>query len=196
MAWLVGFLVLTGMGACVGYFLKDAYNPGFPRHPAIVAAHVILGGIYMAVGAFQFVPRIRERAISYHRQAGRALAAIGTTVGASAFFIAVVIPFSGLPEQIIVGGFAIYFTLALLIGVSRVRAGRIAEHREWMMRAYSIGLSIATMRLIFIPALAFAAPVTLDKIEFLSISAFTVSFMFHLIGTELWLRRDRVPALA
>ncbi|MGH3148670.1 MAG: DUF2306 domain-containing protein, partial [Rubrobacter sp.] len=150
---VVGFLALLGVGASVAHYLQEPYNPGFLRFPTVVALHVILGGVYLALAPFQFVRRIRSRHLAYHRQAGRLLVIIGLVIGVTALFLGLVIPFSGWPERVVIGLFGGLFLLALVKGFLHVRAGRVALHREWMIRAFAIGLSIATMRLIFIPAL-------------------------------------------
>jgi uncharacterized membrane protein len=149
----VGFLALVGVGASVTHYLQEPYNPGFLEYPAIVAVHVVLGGVYLALAPFQFVKRIRSRHPGYHRWVGRMLVSIGLVVGATALFMGLVIPFSGWGERVIIGLFGGLFLLALGKGFVHIRAGQVALHREWMIRAFAIGLSIATMRLIFVPAL-------------------------------------------
>ena len=74
-------------------------------------------------------------------------------VGATALFMGLVIPFFGWGERVIIGLFGTVFHVALTTGFLHVRAGRVALHREWMMRAFAVGLSIATQRLNFFPAL-------------------------------------------
>ena len=88
MRWLlgamVGFLALVGVGAAATHYLYEPYNPGFLEYPTIVALHVVLGGLYLALAPFQFVRRVRSRHLGYHRWAGRALVSIGPVVGATA----------------------------------------------------------------------------------------------------------------
>jgi Predicted membrane protein (DUF2306) len=102
---VVGFLAIVGIAASATHYLYEPYNPGFLDFPTIVALHVVLGGLYLALAPFQFVKRIRSRHIGYHRRAGRVLVAIGLVVGATALFMGLVIPFSGWPEQVIIGLF-------------------------------------------------------------------------------------------
>jgi uncharacterized membrane protein len=144
---VVGFLVLVGVGVSFAHFQREPYNEGFVDHPVVTALHVVLGGAYLALAPFQFVGRIRERWIGHHRRAGRVLVAIGLIVGASALFLALVVPFSGNWERIVNGPFALYLIFALVRGFQHIRAGRVALHRVWMIRAFAIGLAIATMRL-------------------------------------------------
>ena len=79
-----------------------------------------------------------------------------------------VVPFSSWPERVIIGLFGGMFLLALGKGFLRIRAGRVGLHREWRIRAFAIGFSIATMRLSFIPALIIVATPTNAQIAMLS----------------------------
>jgi hypothetical protein len=54
---VVGFLALVGVGASATHYLQEPYNPGFLQFPTIVALHVVLGGVYLALAPFQFVGR-------------------------------------------------------------------------------------------------------------------------------------------
>src|ERR671917_834228 len=157
LAAVVGFLAFVGVAASATYFLREPANLGFLDFPTIVALHVVLGAVYLALAPFQFVKRIRSRHLVYHRRMGRVLVAVGAVVGVTALFMGLVIPFSGWAEGVIIGLFGGLFLLALGKGFVHVRAGRVALHREWMIRAFTVGLSIATMRLIFIPSLIMAS---------------------------------------
>jgi hypothetical protein len=92
---VVGFLALVGVAASATHYLQEPYNPGFLRFPTIVALHVVLGGVYLALAPFQFVKRIRSRHLGYHRWVGRLLGAVGLVAGVTALFMGFVIPFSG-----------------------------------------------------------------------------------------------------
>lgn len=188
---VVGFLALLGVGASATHYLQEPYNPGFLRYPTVVALHVVLGGLYLVFAPFQFVRRIRSRHLAYHRRAGRLLVIIGLVVGVTALFMGFVIPFSGWPERVVIGLFGGLFLLALGKGFLHIRAGRVALHREWMIRAFAIGLSIATMRLIFIPALLVAADPTDGEIALFSVGSFAAAFVLHACMAELWIRVTR-----
>ena len=188
---MVGSLALVGIGASATYFLREPYNPGFLDFPTIVALHVVLGAVYLALAPLQFVKRIRSRHLAYHRRAGRLLVAIGLVVGVTALFTGLVIPFSGWAERVIIGLFGTFFLFALLRGFVHVRAGRINPHREWMIRAFAIGLSIATQRLIFVPAFFLLADPTLEQVQAISAAAFGAAFVVHAGAAEAWIRLTR-----
>jgi hypothetical protein len=119
------------------------------------------------------------------------LVTVGMVVGVMVLFMGFVIPFSGWGERVIIGLFGGLFLVALVKGFLHVRAGRVALHREWMIRAFAIGLSIATMRLIFVPALIIVATPTDAQIAVLSNASFAAAFVLHTSVAELWIRATR-----
>jgi hypothetical protein len=60
-----------------------------------------------------------------------------------------------------------------------------------MIRVFAIGLSIATMRLNFVPALLIVADPTEGQIAALSTSSFAAAFLLHASVAVLWLRATR-----
>jgi hypothetical protein len=105
------------------------------------------------------------------------------------------VPFSGNSERIVIGIFGAMFLIALLAGLRRVRQARIAEHREWMLRSFVVGLSIATMRLIFIPSLLVVGDPTDNEIAMLSTGSFALSFIIHACVGELWIRTTQTKTV-
>ena len=107
-----------------------------------------------------------------------------------------VISFSGWVERGYIGVFGALFVVALVKGFVHIRAGRVTLHREWMIRAFAIGLSIATQRLIFIPALLVVADPIQEQFQMLSATSFLVAFVVHAGVAEVWIRltrKRRVP---
>ena len=93
----------------------------------------------------------------------------------------------------LIGLFGSLFPFALGKGFVHVRAGRVALHREWMIRAFAIGLSIATQRLIFIPSLIVAgvADPTDERIVTLSLAAWSAALVVHSSLAEVWIHLTR-----
>ena len=191
MSVLVAVLAALGVSSSVAYFLREPYNPGFSEFPNVVKSHVVLGAIYLGIAPFQFSPAVRTRWPGYHRIIGRVLTLIGLAIGLSAIFIGLFIPFSGLSEQIVISVFGVFFVVSLVRGFQCIRRKQIVQHREWMIRAFSIGLSIATMRLIFIPALIVLGASD-ETARSLSIFSFTVSFAIHTLAAEVWIKKTRI----
>jgi uncharacterized membrane protein len=192
LAVTVGLLASIGVGASAVHYLQEPYNPGFLDFPTIVALHVILGGVYLTLAPFQFVKGIRSRHLTYHRWTGRLLVAIGVVVGVTALFMGLVIPKAGWPERVVIGFFGGLVSIALVKGFLHVRAGRVALHREWMIRAFAVGLAIATARLIFFPALLITTADPTDGLfGTLLVVALAVAFVLNTSAAELWIRATR-----
>src|SRR5918998_2165099 len=175
--------------------LRDPLPPGAlqPRLPAVPDHHGAARGPGRLLSGPRAVPARKDSPVAAPplppTGRGGALATVGMVVGVTALFMGFVIPFSGWGERVIIGLFGGLFLVALVKGFLHVRAGRVALHREWMIRAFAIGLSIATMRLIFIPALIMAS--THAQITTLSVSSFAAAFVLHAAVAELWIRATR-----
>ena len=192
LAGTVGLLAFVGVGASAAHYLEEPYNPGFLDFPTVVALHVVLGGVYLALAPFQFVGRIRSRHLNYHRWAGRMLVSVGLVVGTTALFIGLVIPKGGWPERAVIGLFGSLFLFALIRGFLHVRVRRVAQHREWMIRAFAVGLAIATARLFFFPALLITMADPSEKLfGTLLVVSLGVAFVVHSAVAEIWIRSTR-----
>ena len=187
----LAFIALSGIGMIVFHYMSAPYNDAFERFPWAVKLHVVLGGIYLAFGALQYSTSIRGKAIWWHRSVGRVLAVFALVTGATAIFVGIVMPFSGPIEQITMAIFGSYYIYAVSTAWRRVRGGDIAGHRAWMIRAYALGSSVVTMRLIFIPALILTEATTDAEAATLSIMSFLSAFLLHIIAGEIWLWRTR-----
>lgn len=191
---LIGLLAFIGVAASIGFYFREPANSGLSRFPIITALHIILGAIYLTLAPFQFIGKIRVRWLGFHTWVGRVLVSIGIVVGITALFMTLIIPFSGWSERLIVSPFAVLFSLALIQGYRFARTKQIMLHKFWMMRAFAIGLAIATTRLIFIPSLIvlikLGNPVT-ENIALLSTISFTLAFLIHIVVVESWIFRDK-----
>lgn len=76
-----------------------------------------------------------------------------------------------------------------------IRRREVAAHREWMIRAFALGLAVTTMR----PMVATLTALTgLPFSEILGIS-FWLAFSLHLVLAECWInftRMERIPVSA
>ena len=188
---VTAILATLGIAFAVEHFTDlDHYNPGFHEHPAITGLHVSLGGLYLGLAMLQFVGRVRSRFPKFHRLSGRIAILAGVVSGVTALLITAMFPFSGPIAMAVVGPFACLFLLSLGRGLWLARAGRFAEHREWMIRAMAVGTSIATMRLIFVPALLMLGE-SEALARWLSLASFGIAFVIHTTVAEAWIRSTR-----
>lgn len=157
---------------------------GFAHHRGLTLLHILPAAAFMILMPVQFVRRIRERYIAWHRWSGRLLLILGGTIGASALVLSYTTPIGGANETAATTLFGILFLIFLALGFWNVRHGRIARHREWMTRAFAVALGVATTRPIV--AIFFAAR-RLSPHEFFG-TAFWLGFTLTLLAAEAWLQ--------
>jgi hypothetical protein len=88
--------------------------------------------------------------------------------------------------------FDAFFLLALTKAFVQIRRGEVALHREWVIRAMSIALGIATVRPVMGVFFATSSLTGLTPHEFFGI-AFWMGFTLTYVGGETWIRYTRVP---
>jgi uncharacterized membrane protein len=187
------FLALIGVAAAVirGVRLTrpptERFDAAFWRHPALTFVHIIPGTLFMILGPFQFVKSLRTRRPALHRWSGRAFIALSYIIGVSALAMSFQMSIGGANETAATTLFAIWFLFALTKGFLHALRRNFNLHREWMIRAYAIGLAVATVRPIIG---AFFASRRLSPQEFFGI-AFWIGFTLHLIAAEMWINYTR-----
>lgn len=170
----------------------DPYDGGFARHPGLTLLHIVPGLVFVMLGPLQFVTRIRARYTNLHRWCGRIYVASGVVVGVSALVLGVVVGFAGPTETTAVTFFSTLFLICLGLAVFRIRRREVAAHRQWMIRAFALGLAVTTMR----PMVGILTVLTgLPFSEALGIS-FWLAFSLHMVLAECWIsftRTERYP---
>jgi uncharacterized membrane protein len=119
----------------------------FAQFPAPLVVHIVGAVLYVLVGVLQFVPRIRRRHLTWHRRAGRLLAAAGLAVAGSALWMTLLYDQkAGTGDLLYVLRlvFASAMAACLILGFTAVRRHDITAHSAWMIRAYAIALAAGT----------------------------------------------------
>ena len=103
----------------------------------------------------------------------------------------------GLDEKAAIILFGGFFLISLSKALWHAIHREFARHREWMIRAFAIGLAIAAIRPIM--GAFFAAAVlrgrTPEPSQFFG-AAFWIGFTLELIAAELWINYTRPSATA
>ena len=159
----------------------------FAAHPRLTLVHIIPGLLFMLLGPFQFSRAIRTKYPKWHRINGRIFVGCAYIVGISALAMSVGMPaIGGVNQAVATTLFGILFLIALTKAFGHVLRGEILQHREWMIRAYAIGLAVATIR----PIIGFffaTSPLTgLTPHEFFG-TAFWLGFTVQAIAAEVYL---------
>ncbi len=204
MPFAVGLLVTVGVVAGVSrYLLPHALHqtitaplygsyapeqlPVLARHPISEALHRLGGSLYMLLGVAQLSTRLRERSRALHRLAGKLFLALTLVAGVSGAYMAIAFPYERgetLPAVL----FAVLMMAFALKSFVEVRKRNIASHREWMIRSFSIGLGIGTIRVFAVTVLH----VTTLGARAIITPVFWAGWVISLALAELWIRRARV----
>ncbi|HEX3822692.1 MAG TPA: DUF2306 domain-containing protein [Candidatus Sulfotelmatobacter sp.] len=201
--WIsVSFLVFIGLAAVTRRTLvliwptvlggksgnpATALDAGFARHMALTLVHILPGALFLILGLFQFMPSIRNRHIHFHRWSGNVLMICGLIIGFSALVMSFTMNIGGPNETAATTLYAIVFLFCLIKAYRFVRRKEIARHREWMIRAYGVGLGVATTRPIVGTFFAFRR---LTPHEFFGI-AFWLGFTTTFLAAEAWVDYTR-----
>jgi uncharacterized membrane protein len=167
----------------------------FARHPVLTLIHIIPGLLFMILGPLQFSPSIRAGHLRWHRSSGRIFVVCGVIIGVSAEVMSFTMrSIGGINQAAATILFGLFFLFSLGKAFWHIRRREIAIHRQWMIRAFSIGLAVATIRPLVGIFFATSRLSGLTPFEFFG-TAFWIGFVLHLIAAEAWIRLT-LPRLA
>jgi uncharacterized membrane protein len=203
--WLITLLlVVIGVAAVIrrtaDLFVLSAAPPNFPeeagfaRHPLLTLTHIIPGLIFITLGPLQFVRALRIRRPELHRWTGRLVLVSAMIISCTALVMSPQMAIGGANETAATILFAALFLFSLVKAFLAIRQGKVALHREWMIRMFAIGLAVATVRPIVGVFFATRSITRLTPHDFFGI-AFWLGFTIHLIAAEIWINYTR-PELA
>ena len=168
------------------------FDSPFAAHPLLTLLHVLPGGILLMLAPLQFSSRLRGRHIRFHRLIGRVLVLAGLTAGLTALYFGLLMPYGGRIESLAIALFGGLFLVALSRAFVAIRRHQVASHREWMIRAFAIGLGVSTVRLVdAVLDLTFRGS-GLGPREIFVLAIWT-GWVMTLGGAELWIRHTRRP---
>jgi len=165
-------------------------DEAFARRPVLTLLHIVPGFALLILVPFQLSRRFRSRHLRAHRWMGRTALVLGIVIGVSALGL-LRNPIGGGMEVACILVFDALFLLALAKAFVHVRRQEIALHREWMIRAMSVALGVATVRPIMGLFFATSRITGLKPHDFFGI-AFFAGFSLTYLAGEWWIRYTRV----
>ena len=162
---------------------EGEFDRRYAQYPILAYAHIIPGVVYLVLAPFQISRRFRNRHLDLHRKMGRFLVPTGILSGVVGVIFGFFFSFGGFAEASASVVFGTWFTLALALAYSYIRAGDTVRHRRWMIRAFAIGLGVGTIR---IWVGLFQGFGLLDEVTSFGV-AFWLSWTLHVIAAEIWL---------
>jgi uncharacterized membrane protein len=163
---------------------------GFVNHPVLTLIHILPAFLFIVLGALQFVKSLRAKWPQFHRWNGRLVLILGLIIGISGIVMGFKMAISGVSEKAAITFFGILFLFSLVRAFICIRQKKIALHREWVLRAYAIGMAVTTTRPIV--GIFFAtSPLTgLTPHDFFG-TALWIGFTLHLILAEVWINKRK-----
>jgi uncharacterized membrane protein len=196
------FLALIGLGVATRrtvVLLKPAAvsarnNPAaaldaaFADRRTFTLLHILPAMLFMVLGPLQFVRSLRAKYPRMHRWSGRIFLTASAIVGVTGLTLAFGKTIGGVDEKAAVVLFGSFFLIALAKGLWHTLRREFAQHREWMLRGYAIGLAVATIRPIMATFFAIAVlrghrP---EPQQFFG-TAFWIGFSLQTIAAEIWI---------
>ena len=170
----------------------------YVAHPWLAYGHILPGVVYLLGAPFQLSQRFRSSHYPLHRRLGRGLLVCALASGVLSVVLGVVFAWGGSAETAASLVFGTWFVAALALAFRAIRRGDVAQHRRWMIRAFAVGLGVATIRI-------WVGAFTGIQIGLLGMGdetmpvratfgiAFWLGLSMHVAFAEWWLRRT--PAL-
>ena len=151
-----GFCTLLCASVVIGashYYLRRP-SDHFGEHYALLLTHITAGSVALLVGPWQFSRHLRTRNLPLHRWLGR-IYLLAVLVASLAGFGSALFSIGGVVTHFGFGILAVLWFSTGWLAYSSVRHGRIEEHRQWMIRNFSLSLAAVTLR-IYLPFMLFA----------------------------------------
>lgn len=165
-------------------------DEAFAKRPALTLAHIVPALLLVVLVPFQFSRSFRGRHIRIHRWTGRIIVSLGLVIGVSALAL-IRHPIGGATEVAAIVCFDGLFLLALTKAFLYIRRGQVGLHREWVIRAMSVALGVATVRPVMAIFFATSRLTGLVPQDFFGF-AFWIGFTLTYFAAEAWIRYTRV----
>src|SRR5712664_2854814 len=170
-------------------------DSAFANRRALTLTHILPAMLFMVLGTLQFVRSLRSNYPQVHRWSGRIFLTASAVVGVTGLTLAFGKTIGGVDEKAAIVLFGSFFLIALAKALWHALRREFAQHREWMIRGYAIGLAVATIRPIM--GTFFAAAVLRghrpEPREFFG-TAFWIGFTLQMIAAEIWINYTRPRA--
>jgi hypothetical protein len=154
--------------------------------------HIVPALALVILIPFQFSRTFRARHLRAHRWMGRVAMLLSLVIGISGLVL-IRHPVAGASEVAAILFFDTLFLMALVKAYVHIRRKEVAQHREWMIRAMSVAVGVATVRPIMGVFFATSRMTGMTPHDFFGI-AFWIGFTATYAVGEWWIRRTRVAA--
>jgi uncharacterized membrane protein len=168
----------------------------FAAHPRTTLLHILAGAGFLTLVPLQLARRLRTRSPGIHRISGRVAIGLAFASALPGLFFGLKQPAGGAAEQLLVSVAGLFLLVAVCVAFVHIRAGDVAEHREWMLRAIGAALGIPATRIAGVPLDLTLTPRGVDP-HVIFVVALWLGWGVTVAVTEWWIRTTRQrPAIA
>jgi hypothetical protein len=151
--WTVVVLILATLALVSKYIGMNPANffaqqrQVYLGREIMLALHICGAATALAIGPFQFVPRLRRDHARVHRTLGITYLAAATVGGLGGLGMAPT-AYTGLVASLGFGTLAVLWLACTWTGFVMVLRHHYSQHRTWMIRSFSLVLAGVTLRLV------------------------------------------------
>lgn len=184
-----GVDILTGApGTAEEFGPPPAFTDRYFDHPTMSIIHMVTGILFLVMAPLQFWPKFRAKNRTFHRWSGRVLISAGLIAGVSGIMAAVMLPgFGGFSTLVGSWFFGILIIFCFLRSFWMAYNRNIVLHREWIIRAFAIGLGVGTQRLLIF----FVMPMNIATFEEMFAPLFWLGTAINMVIAETWINITR-----
>lgn len=187
------FGVIRTMETYSGMTPENIFQARYIENPMTTAIHMITGLLFVVLAPLQFIQSFRNKHRTLHKNLGRVLMVSALIAGLYGLVAVATFPaYGGLATAASGWFFGPLFLFAVLRSFWHIRNKNIEKHREWIIRAFALGIGVGTQRILIG---VFVTTTDYPIVEIFG-PAMWIGFCFNLLVAELWINRTRGTRLA
>ncbi|PED34028.1 DUF2306 domain-containing protein [Bacillus cereus] len=191
------FALLVASYIVVQYFIMDGFQTGLVKAKLMYGSklsdfwysmlfiHIMTSIVALVIGPFTLSTKFRERNINRHRIVGR-IYMVGILLGGVSGLYLSFYATGGLVAKLGFGLLSILWLASAYQALHRVKNKQIKDHRNWMIRNYSLTFGAVTLR-IWLPL--FIVLFGIERFELSYAIIAWLAWVPNLILAELFIRK-------
>ncbi|PEC52027.1 hypothetical protein COK56_23695 [Bacillus cereus] len=191
------FAFLVASYIVVQYFIMDGFQTGLVKVKLMFGSklsalwymmlfiHITTSIVALVIGPFTLSTTFRERNINRHRIIGR-IYMVGILLGGFSGLYLAFYATGGLVAKLGFGLLSVFWLTSAYQALNRVKNKEIKEHRNWMIRNYSLTFGAVTLR-IWLPL--FIVLFGIERFELSYAIIAWLAWVPNLIVAELFIRK-------
>ncbi|MGM2834598.1 DUF2306 domain-containing protein, partial [Bacillus cereus group sp. Bce025] len=152
------FALLVSGYIVVQYFIMDGFQTGLVKAKlmfgsklsefwySMLLTHITTSIVALVIGPFTLSTKFRERNINRHRIAGR-IYMVGILLGGISGLYLSFYATGGLVAKLGFGLLSVFWLTSAYQALHRVKNKKMKDHRNWMIRNYSLTFAAVTLRI-------------------------------------------------